>query len=76
MQAALWTSLPLLVVAVVMSCSVSIMQVLTSIQDNTVSTVPRLITVAVATFLLAPWMLTHLSNFTRSIFTQLYLYAR
>jgi flagellar biosynthetic protein FliQ len=43
---------------------INIGQVLTSIQDATVSTVPRLASVGAILFFLTPWMLHHLVTFT------------
>ncbi len=63
-QTALWMGAPLLVVATVISLLINIVQVLTSLQDATVSTVPRLFAVAAAAFFLLPWMIHRLSVFT------------
>jgi len=63
-EAALWMGAPLLIVATVVSLLINVAQVLTSLQENTVSTVPRLFAVAAATLLLMPWMAHRLSAFT------------
>jgi flagellar biosynthetic protein FliQ len=55
---------PLLLIATVVSLLISVGQVLTSLQDQTISTVPRLASVAAAAFLLMPWMLRRLIDFT------------
>ena len=47
---------PILAIAVVVSLLVNIVQVLTSLQDMTISTVPRLLATAAALFFLMPWM--------------------
>jgi len=47
---------PCLAVAILVSLSVNIAQVLTSLQDMTVSTVARLIATGSALFVLMPWM--------------------
>jgi len=54
LEAAIWVSAPILVVAVVVSLVVSLLQVLTSLQEATLSTVPRLAAVGAACFLLMP----------------------
>jgi flagellar biosynthesis protein FliQ len=64
LEAALWLGVPLLVVATVVSLLINVVQVLTSLQDSTISTVPRLAAVATAAFLLFPWMLRRLMLFT------------
>lgn len=64
LQTVLMLSAPILIAAMSVSLAVSIGQVLTSIQDSTISTVPRLAAVAGAVMLLAPWMLRKLVGFT------------
>ena len=55
---------PLLFVAVAVSLIVSMVQVLTSLQDQTLSAVPRLLATGAALFFLMPWMWRHLSVYT------------
>ncbi len=62
-QTALWMGAPLLIIATLVSLLINVIQVLTSLQDATVSTVPRLFAVAAATLLLMPWMAHRLSAF-------------
>ena len=57
-------SAPVLLVAVVVSLLINVLQVLTSLQDQTLSAVPRLIATGAALFLLMPWMWRHLANYT------------
>jgi flagellar biosynthesis protein FliQ len=64
LEAALWMGAPLLIVATVVSLLINVVQVLTSLQDTTVSTVPRLFAVAAAFLLLMPWMTRRLGSFT------------
>jgi flagellar biosynthetic protein FliQ len=65
---ALLLATPILAVATVVSLLINIAQVMTSIQEHTVATVPRLVVVAVTTFVLMPWMLRKLMGFTVQIF--------
>jgi flagellar biosynthetic protein FliQ len=69
LEVALWLGAPLLVIATVVSVGVNIVQVLTSLQESTLSTVPRLAAVAVALFFLLPWMVRRLGLFTVSLFS-------
>lgn len=69
LEAALWLSAPILLVATAVSLLVSILQVMTSIQEITVSTVPRLAAVAAVTFLLMPWILRRLVVFATQLFS-------
>ncbi len=55
---------PVLLVAIAVSLMVNVVQVLTSLQDQTLSTVPRLFATGTALFLLMPWMLRHLISYT------------
>ncbi len=64
LEMALWLGAPLLVVATVVSLLINIVQVLTSLQEATLSTVPKLAAVAVAALLLMPWMVKKLGAFT------------
>jgi flagellar biosynthetic protein FliQ len=48
---------------------VNLVQVLTSLQEPTISTVPRLLTAAVGAIVLMPWMLRKLGLFTFQLFT-------
>jgi flagellar biosynthetic protein FliQ len=65
---ALWLAAPILVAATVVSLLISIVQVMTSIQEPTVATVPRLAVVAVITLVLMPWMVRKLVSFTVQLF--------
>lgn len=64
LEIALLLGAPLLVVATAVSLLVSVVQTLTSVQDSTISTVPRLAAVAVASLLFLPWMLRKLMFYT------------
>jgi flagellar biosynthetic protein FliQ len=55
---------PILLVAIVVSLVVNVLQVLTSLQDQTLSSVPRLLATGSALFLLMPWMWRHLALYT------------
>lgn len=62
---------PILIVAVVVGLIVSILQSATSIQEQTLSFVPKLIAVALVLVLAAPWMLRNLMQFTTSHLTRI-----
>ena len=55
---------PILLAAVAVSLVVNIIQVLTSLQDQTLSSVPRLLTTGATLFLLMPWMWRHLAHYS------------
>ena len=76
LEMALLLGLPLLAIATVVSLLVNIAQVLTSVQEVTVATVPRLAAVAVAALLLMPWMWRRLGLFTVQLFSDFGPYLR
>jgi flagellar biosynthetic protein FliQ len=76
LEASFWISAPILVAAMAISLVISIVQAMTSLQEPTVSTVPRLAAVGVVTFLLLPWMLEHMVNFTVQLFSDFHQFAR
>jgi flagellar biosynthetic protein FliQ len=67
---------PVLVIAIVVSLVVNVVQVLTSLQDQTLSTVPRLLGAAAGIFVLMPWMWRQMAQFTIRIFSDFSMYAR
>ena len=69
LETALWIGAPLLIIATILSLLINVVQVLTSLQDTTISTVPRLFAVAAAAVLLMPWMVRRLSIFTLQLFS-------
>jgi flagellar biosynthesis protein FliQ len=75
-EAAFWGAAPILLAAMAVGLIINIGQVMTSIQDPTVSTVPRLGAVGVILFFLTPWMLSHLVAFTVSLFADFGPYTR
>jgi flagellar biosynthetic protein FliQ len=76
LEAAIWIAAPLLIVATVVSLIISLAQVLTSLQETTLSTVPRLAAVAGAALLLMPWMVRRMGTFTLSLFSDFRPYMR
>ena len=69
LEYAILSALPLLATATLVSVIINVVQVLTSIQDQTVSTVPRLLATALSAMFLLPWMLRHLAAFTIHLFS-------
>ncbi len=56
LREALILSVPILLIATAVSLAVSLLLTVTSLQDQTLSTVPRLLVVAVALLVGMPWM--------------------
>ena len=76
LQMALLMGAPLLLIAVAVSLLVNVVQVLTSLQDQTLSTVPRLAAMAVAILLFFPWMLRRLMFFTIGLWSDFHPFVR
>lgn len=64
----MWIVAPMLIVAVVVGVVMSLIQTLTSIQDQTFSFAPRVIAIFVIFLVTFPWILRVLTTFTASIF--------
>lgn len=58
---------PILAITVLVSLVVNVLQVLTSLQDQTLAAVPRLLATGVALFFLMPWMWRHLAHYTVAV---------
>ncbi len=76
LEAALWIGAPLLIVATVVGLLINIVQVLTSLQETTIATVPKLFAVAAGALLLMPWMTHRLAAFTLQLLSDLRPFAR
>jgi flagellar biosynthesis protein FliQ len=71
---AMLLSAPLLVTACLVSLVVSLIQTLTSVQEQTLTAVPRLVVVFVVTVATLPWMVHRLVGFTVRMFTGFHKY--
>ncbi|HTV66275.1 MAG TPA: flagellar biosynthetic protein FliQ [Bryocella sp.] len=67
LQTAVLLAAPLLIALALVSLIVNVVQVLTSLQDSTLSSVPRLFAAAAGAILLMPWMLRKLCLFTLQV---------
>jgi flagellar biosynthesis protein FliQ len=76
LETALGMGAPLLIVATVVGLLINVAQVLTSLQETTISTVPRLFAVAGAALLLMPWMTHRLMAFTLHVFSDFRPFVR
>ena len=75
-EIAIVISAPILAAAMIVSVLISLGQVMTSMQEMTVSTVPRLAAVAAFAVLLTPWMMHRLVAFTTQLFGDFHSYIR
>lgn len=76
LQTALLLSAPMLVFGLIVGVAVSIFQAVTSIQEMTLTFIPKIVAVVVALVLFLPWMLRIMSDFTINLFTNIPLYIR
>ena len=74
MMEAMLLSAPLLIAACLVSLVVSLLQTLTSVQEQTLTIVPRLLVVFVVTMATLPWMVHRLVSFTIRMFTDFHRY--
>ena len=67
---------PVLIIAIIVSLLINVLQVLTSLQDSTVSTVSRLVVTGAALFFMMPWMWRNLAHYTLGVFSNFNRYLQ
>lgn len=70
------TSAPLLLVSLIIGLAVSIFQTVTSIQEQTLTFVPKILGVFIAMMLLGHWMLTQLTTLITDLWSDFSIYIR
>ena len=73
---ALMLSAPILLLGMIIGVMVSIFQTATSIQEQSLTFIPKLLITGLAMIWLAPWMLTQLMQFALRLLGQLQTFAR
>jgi len=68
------TSAPLLLVSLAIGLIVSIFQTVTSIQEQTLTFIPKIVGVFSALILFGPWMLTMLTEYITSLWSNFSIY--
>ena len=68
------TSAPLLLVSLVIGLIISIFQTITSIQEQTLTFVPKIICVFLAMMLFGSWMLNQLTEFVNRLWSNFSIY--
>ncbi|HMO13590.1 MAG TPA: flagellar biosynthesis protein FliQ [Pirellulaceae bacterium] len=68
MMVALLLSAPVVIVSLLVGVTISIMQTVTSIQEQTLTFAPRIVAVVAIVIFLTPWYLSTLKNFTMRMF--------
>ena len=69
LKTAIYVAGPALIVSMIVGLSISIFQVVTSLQDQTVAFVPKVVAVMATVVLCFPWMMRILVGFTARMFT-------
>ena len=67
---------PILIISLALGVLVGILQAVTSVQEQTLSFVPKIFAVAAILVLLAPWMMRIMNSFAFGIFGNLEHWAR
>lgn len=68
LETLMWITAPMLVVAIVVGIIISLIQNLTSIQDQTFSFAPRVVAMLVVFLFTFPWVMRLLITFTSALF--------
>jgi len=76
MMMTLWLGAPLLVIGFLAGIAISLIQIVTSIQDTGFSTIPRLVAFLFGIVLLLPWMMQKMTGYTAQVLSDLGRYAR
>ncbi len=76
LMTAFWLSLPLLAIGFVAGILISLLQIVTSVQDPAFGSVPRLAAFLAGIVVLLPWMLIRLCTFTERLLGELSRYGR
>lgn len=68
------TAAPLLLISLIVGLIISIFQTVTSIQEQTLTFVPKILAVFVGIMILGSWMLNEMSDFMTRLWTNFSLY--
>ncbi|HKX32650.1 MAG TPA: flagellar biosynthetic protein FliQ [Blastocatellia bacterium] len=74
LETLMWVTGPMLAAAIVVGVIMSLIQTLTSIQDQTFAFAPRVAAIFIVFLFTFPWALRVLVSFTTSLFTDFTLY--
>ncbi len=62
---------PLLVIAMLVGLAIGLLQALTQIQDQTVSTVPKLVAMTLAIIVCLPWLTDRMIEYSRNLIREI-----
>ena len=75
-ETTLLLALPMLGLGLIVGLMISIFQAVTSIQEMTLTFIPKILAVMTALIIFSPWMLEKLISFTRTIIVNIPTYLR
>lgn len=75
MRESMLLAAPVLLATAVVSFALSLLQTLTSLQDQSLTTVPRLVLVAAILLVGMPWFLGRMADYTRMLLSDLHRYV-
>ena len=76
LETLLWITAPMLVIGMIVGIIISVLQVVTSIQDATLAFVPRAIAVFLAFLVSLPWIVHKFVAYTTNLFSNFAIYIR
>ena len=75
-KTAIWLAAPMLLAGLLVGLAVSIFQSVTSINEMTMTFIPKMLAVACALLFFLPWMVQTMVTFTQNLFTNIVVYIR
>ena len=75
-RTAFLVSAPSLLLGLVVGVAISLFQAVTSIQDPTLSFIPKILAIMLVLLLAFPWMISVMKDFTLNLFNNLHLYIQ
>lgn len=70
------TAAPLLLISLIVGLTISIFQTITSIQEQTLTFVPKILSIFLILMLLGHWMLNNIISYTETLWNNFALYIR
>ena len=75
-KTAIWLAAPMLLAGLLVGLAVSIFQSVTSINEMTITFIPKMLAVACALLFFLPWMVQTMVTFTQNLFNNIVIYIR
>lgn len=70
------TAAPLLLVSLVVGLIISVFQTITSIQEQTLTFVPKVLAIFTTLMILGHWMMNNMVNFTQDLWSRFSMYIK